>query len=556
MTGSLELARTVVDELLRGGVREAVLSPGSRSGPMAFALAEAELDGPLRLHVRVDERGAAFLALGLVRATGRPVPVVCTSGTAVANLHPAVLEARHSGLPLLLLTPDRPAELRGVGANQTTDHAGILRGSVRWSGALAAQMPARGPYWRATVARMLTEARGVLDARPGPVHLNLEMSEPLVPTPDTAPTPPGRPGGQPWLAADAEPTPSRRALRLDSATPTLVLAGDGAGPAAHEVAVRAGWPMLAEPTSGVWGSSTAIPAAPAVVGSTEFRRSHPPVRVVVFGRPTLSRTVLRLLTDGAAELVVVAGRHAEWPDPGHQARHLAAAVRPRGEPLFGWQGQWRAAGARAWLAVHDLLQSRPWPAEPAVVADVVAAVPAGAAVVLGSSQPIRDTYLAAAPRDDIRLVANRGLAGIDGTLSTSIGVAMGRGGGAYALVGDLAFWHDATALLLGPAEARPDLCIVVVNNDGGGIFGLLEPGESQHGAVFERVFGTPTGGDIAAWCAGAGVPHQRASSRGQLAEALLPRPGLRVVEVRTHRRDNRALQSALREAASEAIAAE
>jgi 2-succinyl-5-enolpyruvyl-6-hydroxy-3-cyclohexene-1-carboxylate synthase len=549
MTGSMELARSMVDEMVRGGVREAVLSPGSRSGPMAIALSEADRSGLLRLHVRIDERGAGFLALGLIRATGAPVPVVCTSGTAVANLHPAVLEARHSGLALIVLTPDRPADLHGVGANQTTDHTGILRGSVRWSAGLAATLPPRGPYWRATLARALSVATG---PNPGPVHLNLELTEPLVPTAETGPTPPGRPDGAAWLTTSLTVEPVAP-LQLDAATPTVVVAGDGAGPAADEAAARGAWPVLAEPSSGAWGAPSSIPSAPAVIGDASFLRRHRPSRVVVYGRPTLSRSVLRLLTDEDVELVVVPGRHAQWPDPGHRAAVLASAVHPRGERRPEWQDAWRAAGARAWLGMRDLLDGRSWPAEPAVVADVVAAVPGGSLLLLGSSQPVRDVYLVAAPRDDLAIVANRGLAGIDGTVSTAIGAALGHPGPGYALIGDLAFWHDATALLIGPGEPRPDLTVVVVNNDGGGIFGLLEPGEPGLADVFERVFATPTGADVAGWCAGAGVEHTQARSRPELLEALRPRPGLRVVEVRTDRTANRALHAALRVAASAAV---
>jgi 2-succinyl-5-enolpyruvyl-6-hydroxy-3-cyclohexene-1-carboxylate synthase len=306
----------------------------------------------------------------------------------------------------------------------------------------------------------------------------------------------------------------------------------------------------------VWGGTAGIPCAPYVAGAAAFVERHPVARLVVYGRPTLSRSVLRLLTEERAEVVVVAGRHAEWPDPGHRATHVVAAVAPRGEPRFGWQTAWRAAGARAWLAVHELLDARPWPAEPDVVARVVAGLPGGAACLLGSSQPIRDVYSVAAPRSDLLLLANRGLSGIDGTVSTAIGLALGQSRPTYALLGDLAFWHDATALLVGAQEPRPDLCLVVVNNDGGGIFGLLEPGDPEHVATFERVFATPTGGDIAGWCAAAGVPHVRAESRDGLAAALAPRPGLRVVEVRTDRHLNRGLHRSVKAAAVAAVEAE
>jgi 2-succinyl-5-enolpyruvyl-6-hydroxy-3-cyclohexene-1-carboxylate synthase len=558
MTGSMELARTVVDELVRNGVSDAVLSPGSRSGPVAVALAEADDAGRLRLHVRIDERGAGYLAIGLIRGTGRPVPVVCTSGTAVANLHPAVLEAYHAGLPLLAITPDRPVELHGVGANQTTAHERVLGGSVRWSGRLGSRgdLATQGPYWRATVSRAVRTALGEPVGPPGPVHLNLELSEPLVPTGAEQPTPPGRAGGRAWARSDGAVHTPGPALRLDSATPTLVLAGDGAGPVAGEVAVRAGWPMLAEPSSGGWGTPASLPCAPYVAASRRFLLRHRVARLVVFGRPTLSRSVLRLLTEDLPEVVVVAGRHAEWPDPGHRASHVVAAVAPRGEPRPGWQATWRAAGARAWLAAHEVLEDQAWPAEPAVAPAVVAALPPGASCVLGSSQPIRDVYVLAAPRADLHLTANRGLSGIDGTVSTAVGHALARRGPSYALLGDLAFWHDATGLLVGPGEPRPDLCLVVVNNDGGGIFSMLEPGEPRYARFFERVFATPTGGDVGAWCAGAGVQHEAVRTRDELVAALAPRPGLRVVEVRTDRGLNRDVHQAVRTAAVAAVEGE
>jgi 2-succinyl-5-enolpyruvyl-6-hydroxy-3-cyclohexene-1-carboxylate synthase len=547
VTGSVELARTVVDELVRGGVHDVVLSPGSRSGPVALALAHADEAGRLRLHVRVDERGAGFLAIGLIRATSRPVPVVCTSGTAVANLHPAVLEAHHAGLPLVALTPDRPAELRGVGANQTTDHRGVLADAVRSYTSLAAALPPRGPYWRSAVARALA----VATTTPGPVQVNLELSDPLVPTPETLPTPDGRLDGAPWTSVTS-PRPGAQPVTLDCATPTVVVAGDGAGAAADEVASRAGWPVLAEPTSGVWGAPSTIPAAPAVL-TAGFLARHSPRRVVVYGRPTLARPVLALLVDDAVEVVVVPSVHAEWPDPGHRAAVVAGSVKPRGDPRPGWVEQWRSAGAEAWMAIQAVLTAHPWPVEPLVAAEAVAAAPAGSAMLLGSSQPIRDVHLAAAPRADIVLHANRGLAGIDGTVSTAVGLALGHGGVAYALVGDLSFLHDTTGLFIGENEPRPDLTVVVVNNAGGGIFGLLEPGGLERGDLAERVYATPVGADIAGLCAAAGVEHTRPTSVTGLREALLPRPGLRVVEVRTHRDRNRALHEEMRAAAAAAI---
>jgi 2-succinyl-5-enolpyruvyl-6-hydroxy-3-cyclohexene-1-carboxylate synthase len=267
-----------------------------------------------------------------------------------------------------------------------------------------------------------------------------------------------------------------------------------------------------------------------------------------------------------------------WADPGHVVRSvrgeswLAAAFRRPWDPQAAdwvagedevevepaddeWSRAWQKADAVASAAVDETLAAGF--SGPAVARDLVAALPDDALLVLGSSQPIRDADLTAAPRDDVTVVANRGLAGIDGTVSTAIGAALAHqrvgGGPAYALMGDLTFLHDTTGLLIGPDEPRPDLTIVVVNNDGGGIFGLLEQGGPEHAASFERVFGTPHGADLAALCAATGTPYTRAATRAELADALVPGTGLRVVEVRTDRQGDRGLHARLRAAVADAV---
>jgi len=249
MNPSTACARTLVDELVRCGVREAVVAPGSRSAPLAMALHDADAQGRLRLHVRVDERSAGFLALGLAKGSRRPVPVVTTSGTAVANLHPAVLEASHAGVPLLVLSADRPAALRGTGANQTTDQAGLFGTAVR----LSVDWPATsgdGRDLRALVCRAWATGTGVRTRLPGPVQLNLQLDDPLVPGEGHDPLrwPQGRPGGAPWTVV--EPDPTGEPVPLRQGPRTVVLAGDGAGPQARQAAERGGWPLLAEPSSG------------------------------------------------------------------------------------------------------------------------------------------------------------------------------------------------------------------------------------------------------------------------------------------------------------------
>jgi 2-succinyl-5-enolpyruvyl-6-hydroxy-3-cyclohexene-1-carboxylate synthase len=573
---STAFARVLVDELVRGGVTEAVLAPGSRSAPLALALHAADTAGRLRLHVRIDERSAAFLALGLALGSGRPVPVVTTSGTATAHLHAAVMEASHSGVPLLALTADRPPELRGVGANQTTAQVGLYGDAVRMAVDVEAPETRVGQvgYWRALVSRALLTARGLPGGRPGPVHLNLGLREPLVPDGDETWVEPfdGRPGGAPWASApDAAGGPGET---LDGDARTLVVAGHGADPEVGEVAAAAGWPVLAEPSSGLWDAPTSIPRHLLLLGVESWRARHAPERIVVTGRPTLARAVTRLLADRAAEVVVVSP-DADYPDATRSVSRVVPRLAAGGHAPAGWLQTWRDADAAVESALGNVLDGgaellRPSAAalfaaldhdgqltEPAAARAVAAGVPSGGLLLLGSSQPVRDVATYAVPPPGVRVLANRGVSGIDGTVSTAIGAALAhqRAGGAdaVALVGDLTFLHDANGLILGPDEPRPDLTIVVVNNDGGGIFGLLEQAGADHAPAFERVFGTPHGAELAALCAATGTPCHRAETQEELRAAVTDGAGVRVVEVRTDRSSAPDVQERLRAAVAAAL---
>jgi 2-succinyl-5-enolpyruvyl-6-hydroxy-3-cyclohexene-1-carboxylate synthase len=560
---STALARVVVDELVRGGVGHIVLAPGSRSAPLAYAAYDAASAGRLRLHVRVDERGAGFLALGLARATGTPAVVVTTSGTAVANLHPAVLEAHHDAVPLLVVSADRPPELRGVGANQTADQRQLFGPALRlWlEVGPAEERIGSVAVWRSTVARAVVTAAGGV-GHPGPVQLNVALREPLVPDPDGPATGEGedwteplagRVGGRPWTRAPRlsvrGPVGGPAPLILDRLTPTLVIAGHGAGTAARGIAEDADWPLLAEPASGSWGGPQLVPAGDFLLRSKEFMAANPPRRVVVVGRPTLSRAVRDLLADARLEVVAIAGHAPEWADPARDVRVVATGIQTRGRAHPRWARTWRLAGAEAWLAVHDAIDAEPFPTEPGIARDLVSAIPRGSTLLLASSQPIRDVALAAAPRADLRVLANRGVSGIDGTLSTAIGAALGGTGPTFALVGDLAFVHDSNALAIGPDEQRPTLTIVVVDNDGGGIFGLLEQGRPDLAEPFERLFATPVRVDLAMLCGAYGVTHQVVTSSAKLREALAEPDGLRVLQVVTDRRQARGVHERLLAAA-------
>lgn len=576
MNPSTALARVLVDELVRQGVREVVLAPGSRSAPLAFALRDAEQAGRVRLHVRIDERTAAFLALGLATACepARPVAVVTTSGTAVANLHPAVLEAHHSGAPLVVITADRPAELRGVGANQTTDQVAIFGSAVREMVDLAAPRREVGQvrYWRDVALRVVVAARGTRSNDPGPVHLNVGLPEPLVPD-----------GDQGWVEPLEDAGPTRRVDSTGTPSPTeladgprtVVLAGDGASSAARWLAESAGWPLLAEPSSGARSGPNAVGPYRLLLETSGLGARIE--RVVAYGRPTLSRPVTRLLARDDVELVVVSER-PRWPDPGRRARAVIShPVAPGGTTTDEWLTRWLLAGSRADAAVSAVLADAGL-CGPSVARDVAARVRPGGLLIAGSSNPVRDLDLTMRPYDHsvndpsddqdglssrpIRVLANRGLSGIDGMVSTAVGAALGwqaeHPATAYALIGDLTFLHDSNGLVIGPDEHLPDLVLVVLDDDGGGIFHTLEPGETAHAASFERLFGTPHGVDLAAICAATGTPYQQADTPAALSEALdraeRGPPGIRVVAAPVDRSGRRDLEARLTTAVQTAVA--
>jgi 2-succinyl-5-enolpyruvyl-6-hydroxy-3-cyclohexene-1-carboxylate synthase len=582
---STALATALVDQLVRCGVREVVVCPGSRSAPLAYAVQQAERAGRLRMHVRVDERSAGFLALGLAKLSRVPAAVVTTSGTAVANLHPAVLEAHHGVVPLLVLSADRPAGLRGTGANQTTAAQHTMFGSVlRWSVDLPAPAataepataepatpePAPGETgWRAVARHAFDRAAGEDSAEPGPVHLNLQFREPLVPTDDPA-----------W-PAEADPDPleessgesQRPPGLLDEVAHTLVVVREPADNVARTLVVigdlpdardfgRAlrwarshGWPVVAEPF-GTHPREGVVPHGPLLLTAPGWVDAHAPERVITVGRVTLSRPVAALLRRPATTVEAV--RTHRWIEsvPGVARTHDPGVLDQLGEGPAdpAWSAAWDEAADLLAKAVADALAS--WPSGRAVAGVLLDHLPEGATLFLGSSNSVRDVDLASAGRvAELLVTANRGLAGIDGCVSTAVGIALAGDRPAYALMGDLTFLHDSGGLTIGPHEPRPDLTLVVVNDDGGGIFTLLEPGEPARAADFERVFGTPTGADLAALCAAHGVRHRLAATAAALAAAVAEPPkGITVVEVRVDRAGHRAARARLHEVAAAALA--
>ena len=555
---------TFSDELIRCGLREVVLAPGSRSTPLAMAFYEAARQRRLRLHVRIDERSASFTALGLAKASRLPVAVLCTSGTAAANFHPAVIEADESGVPLVVLTADRPAELRGIGANQAIDQIKLYGSAVRWFGeaGLPEARPGAVGYWRSLACQAWAHAAGRVGGLPGPVHLNLPFREPLVPGGDDewldgAETLDGRPGGQPWTRFPGQGAAGDQ-LDLPWTERGVVVCGDGDYDARSlvELAGRAGWPVLAEPSSGARRGPAALSAYQYLLATPEFVRAHQPDLIVSAGRPGLSRPQLAFLKTGSAvRHVVMAQGPGRWADPQRAATDVAAALRLTGTPggtgsPGGWLDGWQRADEAARRAVDAVLDEDESLTEPRLARDLASALPEGALLWCGSSQPVRDIDCALLPRADLRVLASRGASGIDGTTSSAIGAALAHGGPAVAVIGDLTFLHDAAGLALGPDEPRPDLCLVVVNNDGGGIFSALE--QAAFPGPFERLFGTPHGTGLDHLAAAFGLPYQRLERPGDLTKALQG-TGLRMVEAQTSRTGNTELRVRLRAAAAAAI---
>jgi len=537
---STALARVLIDELIACGVTEVVLAPGSRNAPLSMALHDADSAGRIRLHVRIDERTAGFLAVGLARGSGRPAAVITTSGTAVANLHPAVLEASHGGVPLIVLSADRPPWLRDVGANQTVDQRGLFGPALRMFHEFGVPRRSAGQQagWRAMVCRAVAVAIGA-GGFPGPVQLNVALADPLLPDDQPADQQlddwpeslDGRAG--PWTTVAGSDDIFGPAIAPTSPGERVLFVADLTHPWAASIA-EAGHLVVAE--AGGAAGSAVLGAGIHLLGIAEFIDGATPERVVVLGRPTLFRQVQQLLSD--QRIVVDAVAHpAGYADPVGSARVVAPGWPDLRElPDPAWAAQWREANRKAGQAINAGLAELDINASPRLARDLVAALPGRATLVLGSSQAPRDVALTAAARDGVRVLANRGVAGIDGTISTAVGVALTADNGpAVALVGDLTFLHDVTGLVIGPHEPRPDLTIVVSNNDGGAIFGTLESGRPAHSRAFERVFGTPHGVLLAGLVESFGAEHILVSTADELPAALADPSGIRVVEVPTSR---------------------
>jgi len=501
MNSATALARKITQDLIRNGITHVVISPGSRNAPLSIALFQAKEKGLLKLHIRIDERTAAFFALGIAKASGCPVALLCTSGTAPANYHPAILEARHSKVPLLVISADRPARLRETGANQTTLQASMFGNSVAYGADLSG----------ADVD--LSAAFAALNA--GPVHLNVQFDEPILPDDEID-----------WLSdievasfAGEVPNPAE-VCEIKQSRGVLVIGHDHGGIETDRInafADELGWPVIAEDPLSFPG---AIAHSALFLAVEKIRHSLTPDVVIVIGRSTLSRSTNAYVKLANYEIVI---------DP----KILTVDFKRQADQLFtqlpivkksiandqNWLITWQQLSART----SALLERLPLWSEPSIARKVASALPSGTPVYIASSRPVRDMEAFAEPRAGLEVFANRGLAGIDGNISSALGVASQRKS-TIAILGDLSFLHDITGLI---DTENIDLRILVINNDGGGIFSTLPQSKV---AGFEEIFGTPHGKDPAVIAQAMGIPTVTVNNMDDLLEKLsLPIRGVSVV---------------------------
>ncbi len=574
MNPSTAMARVVVDQLIRCGVRDVVLCPGSRSAPLALECAAAERRNDITLHVRIDERSAGFVALGIAKITGAVVPVICTSGSAVANLAPAIVEASYAGVPLVALTADRPPELRNTGANQTIDQVGFFGRQVRHAVDIppAVNQPGQATQWRRHIVRACDAA--LAGRFGGPVHVNVAFRDPLVPSTEVL---------DPWcepldldvpaLAQGKRPLaePIDYALGdigLDHIpTRSVVVVGDAGNPddsrAALALAQACGWPVIGEPSGNTRTGPNSIDHAPLILANSDFAATVAPELIVTVGRFGLSRSVMGLVASAERHIAVALGGR-DNPDPLRSAAVILNAVPlpPRANaglrlpgPDYGWLADWRqaanAAHGQLTRTLADATDNGARLCGPAIATAVWDHLGSRDLLLVAASRPVRDIEAFAVARDNApRVIGNRGAAGIDGLISTAWGAALASGCRTVALLGDLAFLHDHNGLLAPRQEPRPDLTIVVSDNNGGGIFSSLEQGAPEFAVDFERVFGTPHDRDLAAIARATGTHSVTVTTRDDLVVELdgaRAAGGVRVIVAKTMPRgDEAALRLLLR----------
>lgn len=563
-------ASTFVDEIVRNGITDAVMSPGKRSTLVATALERAAVAGRLRTHVIVDERSASFFALGLARSQGRPVLVWCTSGTAAAELHPAILEASYARVPLLIATGDRPPEQRAIRDWQSMDQTHLYGRATRWFFDFGVADEAMSQHWRSIISRAVSETSGG-GAGAGPVHLNVPIREPFSLL--EAEAVPGRPEGAPWhvvtkpVLAAPEST-IRMFVECASGRKGVFVLGAAAVDAdlVQQASERLGWPVLTTPRSPVCGNArNALGAAHALVRDEAFARSHVPEIVVHVGDPLISRPVTAWLkASGAVEWSVEPG--SSWQGETQRAAHVVSsdlnaffeslidAAHPASDR--SWLNSWLAAEAAAQSAITHTLEVETLLSEPAIARNVVDALPNGSNLFVSTSMPVRDVDWWSKPRTGVRVWANRGVSGLDGVTSTALGIAAASDASEtnVLLIGDLGVLHDLNGLWANRgSSADLQLVIIVVDNNGGGIFRLFPMADEMGESIYSRVVGTPQDVNIAQVAQALDIEVVEINDITGLRNALddaIEAGGVRMIYCNTDSRQNVAVATKLYEAVS------
>ena len=563
-TTTATFCATLVDEWLVCGVEHAVICPGSRSTPLAIALADR---AELKLHVFHDERSAAFAALGIGKASKKPAILLCTSGTAAVEFHAAVVEADHSQVPILVCTADRPPELQNVGAPQTINQQNLYGESVRsFVNAPVADVREKN-QWRNLARDAWQSSLGVsLNKSPGPVHINLQFREPLVGVSDNLPK-----QLKPISAESVRPeniwkinfVKRTKFLKLIKKRRVLVIAGadlsDGSG--LLQLANNMGWPVLADPRSGIRidGNEVVISAMDSMLRDEQFAKSHQPEIILRFGAPLVSKVVNSWLAASKASQIVVTGTPV-LIDPEQMTKlHIVSDVKAIGNWVSkidryedrAWLTSWTDAEAKAQDAIDTAMTNEVSLSEPAVARAVYRSIPDSSNLFVSSSMPIRDVEWFTAPRSGLQVYANRGVNGIDGVVSTAIGVALSTNKTTFLLIGDLAFLHDSNALI-NLLTRNIDLRIILVDNCGGGIFSFLPQATSMDNSKFEKVFGTPHDTDLLLIAIAHGLKTAVVTSLEQLSEALLIK-GPHVIQISTDRSENVRVHERINKMVTESI---
>ena len=540
---SVDTASAVLASLDALGLTHVLYCPGSRSAPFAYALEAGAFSGDAR--AVLDERGAGFMAVGLAR-TGALPAIVVTSGTAVAELAPAVLEASHARLPLLVVSADRPGELRGVGASQATDQSRLFGTHVRAQVDLEPQEASTTLVGHLT--RCVAAACGAPTGTPGPVQINVAIRDPLTPASPASASASGDEAGasfapRPTRVLPASPVSARWEDVVGPAAAGLIIAGEGASPRAREWSEASGFPLLAEPASGAWAGGGVTPFEQSLVASSLGRQAD---TVVVTGRPTLSRPIHALLARPDVRVILV-DPHAPWVDVSGNASVVVADLEPAREPIRAAQAEWASRVREAARDAGERIDSLLAAGSGRTTLDLARAVAASTSgpLVLGASNPVRAFDLAVPTLEGCVVHSNRGQAGIDGTIATAVGICLGAGYAGEATVpagqrvtavmGDLTACHDASSLALA-AATRAHLDIIVADDRGGGIFATLEHGRVTTPEAYDRWFGVAQEVDYEALAAAYRLAFARVDNPAQLARVLeIPQAGPRLVHVPVER---------------------